>query len=167
MHLELVPPTRVTVRLIILVILIVPLFVIPDLHIVGRILSCAMPLIVTGTYRISRIVEGRFETQFRFAFIPFPLQKCKMATVGFIETTYGGAQPGAWTFLLFGPLQFIFGWLFDYLIPSLGGPFEIWLVTAKGREIKAWQGHNQDYFDANLKLLQSQTNAELRTRSGP
>ncbi len=166
MEQELTPQTNLRVRLIILGILVVPLFFIPGLALWGRILSALMPLIFTGTYRISRIIETRFETRFYFAFIPLPQQKCKLATVGFIETIYGADQPGMWTFILFGPLQFIMGWIFDYLMPSLGGPFEIWLVTAKGREIKAWQGHNQNYFDTNLRLLQSHTTAELRSRTG-
>ena len=162
---ELTPTTNLRFRLIILGVLLVPLFVIPGLHWLGRVASAIMPLIFTGTFRNSRIIETRFETQFFFAFIPFPQRKCKLASVGFIESIYGADQPGMWTFILFGPLQFIMGWVFDYLIPALGGPFEIWLVTAKGKEIKAWQGYNQGYFDTNLRLLQTHTTAELRTRS--
>lgn len=163
---ELTPPTKLSTRVVILIAMLLPLLIIPGLEWWGRILSCIMPLIFTGTYRISKIIETRFETRFHFAFIPFPLQKCKLATVGSIETTYGSSQAGMWTFIMFGPLQLILSWVFDYLIPSLGGPYEIWLVTAKGREIKAWQGFNQDYFDANLKLLQEHTTAELKTRVG-
>ncbi len=161
---ELAPATKLHIRLVILGVMLVPLLIIPGLELWGRILSCIMPLIFTGTYRTSKIIETRFETRFHFAFVPFPLQKCKLATVGSVETTYGNSQPGIWTIIIFGPLQFVCGWIFDYLIPALGGPLEIWLVTAKGREIKAWQGHNQDYFDANLKLLQDHTTAELKTR---
>lgn len=161
---ELTPPTTLWTRVVILIALLVPLLIIPGMEWWARILSATMPLIVTGTYRISKIIETRFETRFHFAFIPFPLQKCKLATVGSIETTYGSSQAGMWTYIMFGPLQFILSWVFDYLIPSLGGPYEIWLVTAKGREIKAWQGFNQDYFDANLKLLQEHTTAEVKTR---
>lgn len=163
---ELTPPTKLSTRVIILVVLLAPLLIIPGMEWWARILSCIMPLILTGTYRISKIIETRFESRFHFAFIPFPLQKCKLATVGTIETTYGSSQAGMWTFIMFGPLQLILSWVFDYLIPALGGPYEIWLVTAKGREIKAWQGFNQDYFDANLKLLQQHTTAELKTRVG-
>ena len=141
---ELAPPTKLNVRFVILAVTLVPLGIIPGIPIWGRLAGCVMPLILTGTYRKSKIIETRFETRFHFAFIPFP---------------------GIWTLILFGPLQFIMGWIFDFLIPSLGGPLEIWLITAKGREIKAWQGHNQDQFDTNLKLLQDHTTAELKTRS--
>ncbi len=163
---ELAPPTVLWVRIVILVVMLLPLCFIPGLPLIGRLLSCVMPLILTGTYRISKIIETQFETRFFFAFIPFPMQKCKLAIVGSIETTYGTAQAGMWTVIMFGPLQLILSWVFDYLIPALGGPYEIWLVTAKGREIKAWQGYNQDYFDTNLKLLQDHTTAELKTRAG-
>lgn len=162
----LTPRTNLTVRLVILVILLIPIFIIPGWPLMVRLSSVILPLIFTGTYRISRIVETKFETQFFFAFIPFPIQKCKLSTVGFIETVYGADQPGMWTFILFGPLQFIMGFVFDFLLPSLGGPFEIWLITAKGKEIKAWQGHNQAYFDTNLRMLQTHTTAELRARTG-
>ena len=161
---ELAPATRLNVRLVILAVMLVPLGIIPGIPIWGRLAGCIMPLIFTGTYRKSKIIETRFETRFHFAFVPFPLHKCKLATVGTIETTFANTQPGIWTLILFGPLQFIMGWIFDFLLPSLGGPLEIWLITAKGREIKAWQGHNQDQFDVNLKLLQDHTTAELKTR---
>ena len=72
MTLELAPPTKLSVRLTILGLMLVPLFITPGLELWGRILSCSMPLIFTGTYRISKIVETRFETQFYFAFIPGP-----------------------------------------------------------------------------------------------
>jgi hypothetical protein len=165
MERELVPPTSLRFRIILLILLVTPLPFLFGSSPLICVLSCGLPLIFTGTYRLSRIVETTFETRFYFAFIPFPLKKCKLATVGYVETTYGNSRPGMWTFILFGPLQFVMGWIFDYLIPSLGGPYEIWLVTAKGREIIAWQGHNQQYFDANLELLQNQTGAEIRPRS--
>jgi hypothetical protein len=165
MERELLPVTNLRIRLVLLAIFLAPIPFIPDVSLLIRFLACGLPLIFTGTYRRSRIVETKFETQFRFAFIPFPVQRCKLATVGHLEASYGTARPGIWTFIMFGPLQLIFGWMFDYLIPSLGGPYELWLVTAKGREIIAWQGHNQAYFDANLELLQNQTGAEIRGRS--
>lgn len=165
MELELLPLTNLPIRLGILAVLLLPIPFIPELSWWMRLLACVLPLIFTGTYRRSRVIETSFQSQFRFAFIPFPVQKCKLAVVGFVETVYGASQPGIWTFILFGPLQFVLGWIFDYLIPALGGPYEIWLVTAKGREILAWQGHNQNYFEANLELLQNQTGAEIRGRS--
>lgn len=165
MERELLPVTNLRIRLVVLGLLLLPIPFIPGISLLVRILTCGLPLIFTGTYRISKIVETTFQSRFHFAFIPFPIKKCKLATVGFVETSYGSSQPGIWTFILFGPLQLIFGWMFDYLIPSLGGPYEIWLITAKGREIVAWQGHNKQYFDANLELLQSQTGAEIRARS--
>ncbi|MDB5386502.1 MAG: hypothetical protein JWM11_2148 [Planctomycetaceae bacterium] len=165
MNRELVPKTDQRIRIMLLALFLLPIPFLPGVNLLIGLLSCGLPLIFTGTYRVSRIVETTFETRFYLAFIPFPLKKCKLATVGYVETTYGNASPGMWTFILFGPLQFVMGWVFDYLIPSLGGPYEIWLVTAKGREIIAWQGHNQQYFDANLELLQSQTGAEIRSRT--
>jgi hypothetical protein len=165
MERELIPVTNLRIRIVLLILFLAPIPFLPDVPMLIRFLSCGLPLIFTGTYRRSRIIETTFVTRFCFAFVPFPIQRCKLASVGYLEATYGNSRPGLWTFIMFGPLQLVFGWLFDFLIPSLGGPYEIWIVTAKGREIMAWQGHNQQYFDANLELLQSQTGAEIRGRS--
>ena len=51
------------------------------------------------------------------------------------------------------------------LIPALGGAYEIWLITAKGREISAWQGINQQHFEENVELLAARSGAEVRGRS--
>jgi hypothetical protein len=32
----------------------------------------------------------------------------------------------------------VFGWIFEFLVPALGGPYQIHLITAKGRELVAW-----------------------------
>jgi hypothetical protein len=165
MDVELMPRTNVVARVIILILLLIPVWVIPGWPLQVRLGSMVLPLIFTGTFRISRIIETKFETRFFFAFFPISEQKCKLSTVGYIETVYGADQPGLWTFIMFGPLQIVMTWVFDFLIPALGGPFEIWLVTAKGKEVKAWQGYNQAYFDKNLKTLQTHTDAELRART--
>ena len=83
----------------------------------------------------------------------------------YVETKYNASGPGFWTFLLFGPMQVVFSYVFDLLIPALGGAYEIWLITAKGREIAAWQGMNQAHFDANVELLAARSGAEIRGRS--
>ena len=81
-----------------------------------------------------------------------------------IHTKYKTAQTGWGTFILLGPVMWVFSLVFDYLIPALGGPYEIWLETAKGREILAWNGYNQQHFESNLELLHNQTGAEIRAR---
>jgi hypothetical protein len=131
----------------------------------ARALGCILPGILTGTYRVSTIEGDKFRSQLYFGFLPLKPQKCNLPGVIYIETKYNAVGPGVGTFLFFGPLQFLFGFIFDLLIPAFGGAFEIWLITAKGREIPAWQGFNQEQFEANVALLVSRSGAELRGRS--
>ena len=63
---------------------------------------------------------------------------------------------------MLGPIQWIFGWIFDFLIPAIGGPFEIWVETAKGREFIVWQGFAQQHFEKNVDLLCHQSGAEIK-----
>ena len=118
-----------------------------------------------GTYRISTVAGDKFRTQLYFAFFPLKAQKCNLPGVIYIETKYNMTGPGLGTFLMLGPLQFVFGYIFDLLIPAFGGAYEIWLITAKGREIAAWQGFNQKHFEDNVALLAAQSGAEVRGRS--
>jgi hypothetical protein len=83
--------------------------------------------------------------------------------VTFINAKYGHVGSGWGTVVLFGPLQAIFGRLFDFLMPSIGGPYQIYLVTAKGRELTAWQGSAEPQFRTVLDLLLGLTHAELRS----
>ena len=131
----------------------------------ARLLGCVLPAALAGTFRVSKVDGDRFQSQLHFAFFPLKPQKCNLPGVIYVETKYNAIGPGIGTFLIFGPLQFIFGYIFDLLIPALGGAYEIWLITAKGREISAWQGFNQQHFEENVALLAARSGAEVRGRS--
>lgn len=131
----------------------------------ARLLGCLLPAALIGTYRVSSVNGDKFTTQLYFAFMPLKPQKCNLPGVIYIETKYNAVEPGFGTFLMFGPMQVIFGFIFDLLIPALGGAYEIWLITAKGREIPAWQGFNQSHFETNVELLAARSGAEVKGRS--
>jgi hypothetical protein len=97
-------------------------------------------------------------------FLPVLRHKCKLAGVVYVGTKYGGSSPGFWTYILFGPLQWLLGFVFDMLIPAIGGPYELWLETAKGREFVVWQGYSQEVFEKNLDVLCQQTGAEIKSK---
>ncbi len=164
MERSLAPETRLQVRLLILAILLIPVGLAWNVSIIVRLLACLLPLALTGTYRVSTLKGDRFNTRFYFAFIPCTHERCNLPSVVSLHTTYKDAQTNLGTLLIFGPLQFLLGYVFDYLIPCLGGPFEIWLETAKGREILAWNGYSQKHFETNLQLLRNRTGAEVRLR---
>lgn len=161
---RLIPPVDLRVRIPMLIVLLIPVALAPRLSPVWRVLACFMPLMLSGTYRVSCIKGDWLETRLFLGFVPVRKNRCKLRTVMNIGTKYGGSEPGVWTFMLFGPIQFIFGYLFDFMIPAIGGPYELWLETAKGREFIVWQGFSQQYFESNLELLRNQTGADIRPR---
>jgi hypothetical protein len=153
---------RLRVRIVVLVLLMVPIVLASHRSLPQRLLACVVPLIVTGMYRTSKIRGDRFTTHFHVAFFPVTTQRCNVRGVTHINTHYGHVGSGWGTFILFGPMQVIFGRLFDFLMPSIGGPYQIHLVTARGRELTAWQGSKEPEFRRILDLLLSVTQAELR-----
>jgi hypothetical protein len=164
MDLKLSPPVDLRIRIALLVALLIPVALAPRLSIVWRVLACVMPLMLSGTYRVSIIRGDWMTTTLYLGFFPVRRHKCKLAAVVSVGAKYGGSEPGVWTFVLFGPIQYFFGYIFDFLIPAIGGPYELWLETAKGREFIVWQGCSQHHFEKNLELLRNQTGAELRPR---
>ncbi len=154
---------RPAVRVVVLVLLLVPIVLASRLSVVERLLSCFVPLMLTGTYRISTIRGDKFATRFFFAFYPVVTRRCKLPGVVALNVKYGHVGSGMGTFLLFGPAQMIFGRIFDFLMPAIGGPYQIHLVTAKGRELVAWQGFGDAEFQSTLDLLIGLTNAEVRS----
>jgi hypothetical protein len=133
-------------------------------HEVGASLfACVVPLMLTGTFRTSFVGEERFTTRFHVAFVPVSVERCNLRAVTSVMARFAWDGPGVGTILLFGPSQFLFGWLFEILIPALGGPYQIHLVTAKGRELVAWRGFVDAHFQKTLQLLTNATHAEVRS----
>jgi hypothetical protein len=161
-----VPQTRlgasVPVRVVVLVLLLIPLYFATRLSVPQRLFACVTPLILAGTFRTSSIRGDRFRTSFHIGFFPVSTQRCNFRGVSSINVKYGWDSPGLGTFLLFGSNQVVFGWLLDFLMPSVGGPYQIQLTTAKGRELMAWQGFAESRFRNTLDLLTRMTNAEVR-----
>jgi hypothetical protein len=159
-RMEVILPPRVQLgrRYCLLAVLLLPVVFVPHMSLWLRLVACILPVALTGTYRISVLDGDRFKTQLFFMFVPIKTEKCNLPGVIYVETKYNATGLG--TFLMF-----VFGFIFDLLIPALGGAYEIWLVTAKGREMVAWQGFNQSLFEENLQLLSSRTGAEVRGRS--
>jgi phage FluMu protein Com len=154
---------RPVVRVVVLVVLLIPIFVASRLTMVERLMSCFVPLMLTGTYRISTIRGAKFATRFYLGFYPVVTGRCKLQSVVALNVKYGHVGSGIGTLLLLGPAQMIFGRIFDFLMPAIGGPYQIHLVTAKGRELVAWQGFSDSKFESTLDMLIGLTNAEVRS----
>lgn len=161
---QLVPELKLRNRFIVLGILLIPVILSYRIGIVWQLLSCLVPLVLTGTYREAHLDGDWFYTKFYLGFIPVSHDRCKLPAVVSIHTSYGTNRAGWGTFFLLGPAWLLFSWACDYLIPALGGNFEIWLETAKGKEILAWTGNGEEHFQKNLEYLRTRTGADVRTR---
>ena len=154
---------RPRVRIVVFVVMLLPLVFASQLSLLERLLACFIPLMLAGTFRTSTIRGDRFTTRFHVAFFPVVSHRCSLRGVTFIKVKFAWEGPGLATILMFGPLQWVLGWLFDLLIPSVGGPYQIRLVTAKGRDLVAWQGFVDSQFHNTRDLLVRLTNAEVRS----
>jgi phage FluMu protein Com len=154
---------RPAVRVVVLIVLLIPVFLASRFSMLERLMSCFVPLMLTGTYRISTIRGGKFATRFYLAFYPVVTGRCKLQSVVALNVKYGHVGSGMGTLLLLGPAQMFFGRIFDFLMPAIGGPYQIHLVTAKGRELVAWQGFSDSKFESTLNMLIRMTNAEVRS----
>jgi hypothetical protein len=154
---------RLGVRVVVFAILILPIFLFSHLDWDGRLLSCITPLLLAGTFRTSTIRGDRFHGRFYIGFVPVSRQQCNLRGVTAINVKYGWQGPGIGTYLLFGVWQVMLGWLLDLIIPSVGGPYQIELATAKGRQMMAWQGFAESHFRKTLDLLTRLTNAEVKS----
>jgi hypothetical protein len=52
--------------------------------------------------------------------------------------------------------------VFDWMIPWLGGNYQLRLRLVKGGRVLVWQGNSDSNFQANLSVLQSATALPLR-----
>jgi hypothetical protein len=154
---------RPGVRVVVFVILLLPIFLFSSLELEMRVLSCITPLLLAGTFRTALIRGDRFRSRLYIGFIPVSRHECNLRGVASVNVKYGWDGPGIGTFLVFGVGQVIIGWVLDFLMPSIGGPFQIELATAKGREMMAWQGHSEKHFRSTLDLLTRLTNAEVKS----
>lgn len=159
---QLGPAVKLWPRIIVLLVLLAPIPFVPRLALVWRLVACTVPAAVAGSYRITRLREGWIDTWLFVGFIPVIHNRCKVATVVALGVKYGDSDDMG-TFIFFGPAQYLFGYIFDFLIPAIGGPYELSVETAKGREFVVWQGFNQEYFEKNMELLKSQTSAEIKS----
>ena len=165
MQIQLKPDANLTVRKWVLAVDVVIVLCLPIFTWWIRLLACIPIWFIAGTYRVSSFQEDKFRSQLFVGFVPMKVQKCNLPGVVYIEIKFNAVGHTADPIPVLGPIQMLIGMAFDVLTPALGGAYEIWLVTAKGREIPAWQGISEKHFDENLELLKSASGAEVRTRA--
>jgi hypothetical protein len=155
----LLPPTRLRLRIVLFVILIIPALIGSTLW-STKLCAVAMVAFLVGTYRQSLISGAEFHTNMAILFVPLSTKTMKLKFVATIETSLE-RRAGLWTFFLFGPTFMVFSWIADFLLPWIGGAYGLTLVSGKGKRVHAWQGNNEDDFQKNLAMLKNATGAEV------
>lgn len=156
---DLVPIPRVSLRWILFAVLaLFALF--SNTPWLMKPLALIVPAFITGTYRESRIRNGRFQTRMVYFFVPGRRRSWKLERFVAVETELE-QHAGCLTILFFGPFFWFLTYVVDWLLPWLGGDFILWLHTAKGKRILAWQGSSDENFQENLNTLVSVTGAEV------
>lgn len=99
-------------------------------------------------------------------FHPLPWKSWPLEKFHEIETKY--ADPTDFQAMLPGVVfffsQILWGLLFDWLIPWLGGAYKLRLRLTRGGSVLVWQGNSDANFQANLALLQNNTSLPVTRR---
>ena len=119
-----------------------------------------------GSFRMARINGDQFERRFVLMFVPQPWKRWPMERFVAIETRY--ADESAISTIL--PIVVLNIWLivwsaaFDWLIPWLGGGYELRLRSVKGGHVLVWKGNSDANFQANLVLLETATGLPIHRK---
>jgi hypothetical protein len=109
-----------------------------------------------GSFRIARLRDGFFERRMVFMFVPLKRKRWHLERFTQIETVWHESLHIGWA-LLIGPALWLWSHFFDWVIPWMGGNFQLRLRHVKGGPVLVWQGNSEANFEANLKILESNT----------
>ncbi len=162
MERSLQPNPRLWLRAVLFAVLLTPLL----LSSVGwfqKLFVVAMLALMVGTFRRSWIRGDKFRTGMVVMFYPMRMRQWKLERFVVIEIELENRLHFLWV-LATGPMLWLVCRISDFLFPWIGGEFTLWLRTAKGKRVLAWQGNSEDHFETNLELLQNATGAEIQRK---
>ena len=122
-----------------------------------KLVAALTMVAVLGTFPRPRINSEFFEKEWFVVFVPVSVRRTPMADVMQIETDleYRIGLAGGFVLSLFiGLWNMLMIWLLDWLIPWAGGDYKLWLRTASGDRVLAWQGNGETNFRQNLEILE-------------
>jgi hypothetical protein len=117
---------------------------------------CAAMAFFTGSYRVARLNDGRFERRTVIMFVPLKTKRFQLDRCTDIETFWEESLGIEWSLLTGGHLWILWT-LFDWLVPWLGGSYRLRLRRLKGGPALVWQGNSEANFQANLEILKNKT----------
>jgi hypothetical protein len=114
-----------------------------------------------GSYRVARINDGWFERRMVMFFIPLKLKRWQLERFTDIETKYEQGMNVGWA-LVIGPALWLWSHFFDWVVPWLGGNYQLRLRHVKGGPVLVWQGNSEANFEANLAILKNITGLPVK-----
>ena len=156
----LLPQPKIWLRVLILVLLLF-MTLIGTAPWAVKLVAALTMVAVLGTFPRPRINSEFFEKEWFVVFVPVSVRRTPMADVVQIETDLEykiGLTGGVVLSLFIGLWNMLMIWLLDWLIPWAGGDYKLWLRTASGSRVLAWQGNGDANFRQNLKILEDVSN---------
>ncbi len=144
------PEPQIWLRRILFVVAMIPLLF-SSMSWYVKPVAAVMPAFLLGSYRLAYVSEGSLYLQMVVMFLPLRLRRYPLNRIVAIETKWTDAAHAGW-FLMFG-LYWLWCRLFDWLVPWMGGSYELWVRSAKGKRVLVWQGNSDEIYQENLELL--------------
>jgi hypothetical protein len=126
---------------------------------------CLSMGLLTGSFPQSFLMDGAFYWELYVLFFRVNKNRWKLSRFVQIEIELEDRpfDSMANVFKLAELLNRIWA-LFDACVPWLGGDYKIYLRSASGKRVLAWQGSNDGQYQANLELLRRATGLKVEQR---
>jgi hypothetical protein len=149
------PVPRLWLRVLLLALILLP---IPFARATWTVKGMGVLLwtVMLGSYRDVRIEGAVLRYGFVVGFVPLKPRRLKLDRVTRLAIDTEQGVGWGWMFVV-GLWNWLFCWVLDWLFPWFGGRYRVWLLTARGKQILAWQGNSDDALHENLAMLESAT----------
>lgn len=123
-----------------------------------KFVFCVSMGLLTGSFPQACLADGRFHRELYVLFVRVRRQRWKLERFVQIETGLEDRPFDSFAQIFkSGEIMNRIWGLFDACVPWLGGDYKIYLRSASGKRVQAWQGSNDEQFNANVELLRRAT----------
>jgi hypothetical protein len=126
---------------------------------------CLSMGLLTGSFPQAYLLDGALHKELYVLFFRVNQKRWKLSRFVQIEIDLEDRPFGSMANILkLGELlNQIWAW-FDACIPWLGGDYKVYLRSSSGKRVLAWQGSNDEQYQANLDLLRTATGLKIDRR---
>jgi hypothetical protein len=130
-----------------------------------KLVFCLSMGLLLGSFPQASLGGGAFHREFFIMFLRAQKKKWKLER--FVQIEIGSEErpfDSAAQIFKSGELMNRIWGLFDACVPWLGGDYKLYLRSASGKRVLAWQGGNDEQFQANLEALRRATGLQVERR---